>query len=470
MNITSYQSTPLTREAARQWLLETLLQISPVQSGPEKLGIESEMFAFAAKSWREGRIVPVPLFGKASLTEALSHIAKAKPDWQVNFSDDQIRSLTIGEGDGITFEPGGQVEISTRPLPGYKAAIDHFSKLRSELFTSFEAYDTFLYCAGMNPWLSVEQIGLQMQKPRYRAMDEYFSRIGPFGQQMMRQTSTVQINLDYGHDDESLVKRYLAANLLAPIATAIFANSPFSNGQANLLKSYRARIWQGLDDSRTGFPDLKALWNRMDKEGLCDVYFERLLACEVPFLEKLNSTCPSKPLTLADWFDHGYEGLKPDLDDFKLHMSLYFPEVRLKGFFEIRSVDMQNSVWLSCPVLFYTALLYDEKSVDNVINLLAPYIDDYGKLWQASTRGLEDERLARLSQKIMVEALDGYSRLAGEHRCELSYQRLKVFVEHFTDQARCPADDWLELHNSRMDASLKIDTVVSLEDKWLSLV
>lgn len=450
--------------------METLLKIPPAQSGPEKLGIESEMFAFEAKSWREGRVVPVPLFGEASLTEALAQIAKAKSDWQVNFSEGQIRSLTIGAGDGITFEPGGQVEISTRPLSGYKAAIDHFSKLRSELFNSLEAYGIFLYCAGMNPWLSLEQIGLQMQKPRYRAMDEFFARIGPFGHQMMRQTSTVQINLDYGRDETSLVKRYLAANLLAPIATGIFANSPFSNGQANSLKSYRARIWQGLDDSRTGFPDLEALSKKMDKESVCDVYFDRLLACEVPFLEKLNSTCPSKPLTLAEWIEHGYEGLKPDLDDFQLHMSLYFPEVRLKGFFEIRSVDMQNPVWLSCPVLFYTTLLYDEKSIDNVINLLAPYINDYGQLWQASTRGLADARLAKLSRIIMGEALDGYSRLGQEHRCELSYQRLKVFAEHFTDQARCPADDWLDLHNGRMDASLKIDTVVSLEDKWLCLV
>lgn len=428
------------------------------------------MFPFDAQSWRNGHAKPIPLFGKDSLTEALSHLAKSKSDWQLNYSDDQLRSLSIGAGDGITFEPGGQIEISTRPLSGFKEAISHFSKLRTELFNQLGSSNIFLFCAGMNPWLSIEQIGLQMQKPRYTAMDEYFARIGPYGQKMMRQTSTVQINLDYGSDETHLVKRYLAANLLAPIATGIFANSPFSDGKPNLLKSYRSRIWQGLDNSRTGFTDIKALQSKMDRTSLCDLYFDRLLACKVPFLEKLNARVPSQDLSLAEWFEHGYQGIKPDLDDFKLHMSLYFPEVRLKGFFELRSVDMQNPVWLSCPILFYTALLYDDQSVDNIINLLAPHLDDYDHLWQASTAGLDDPKLANLSKSIMREVFDGYSRLADEHKCESSYQTLKVFAEHFTNQARCPADDWLELYKSRMDTSLNIDTVVSLEDKWLDMV
>ena len=92
---------------------------------------------------------------------------------------------------------------------------------------------------------------------------------------MMRLTSTVQVNLDFGEHQDTMAKRYLVANLLAPISTAIFANSAFSSGKLNGEKSYRSKIWRHLDHSRTGFPELDQLASKLDKASCVRAYSDR---------------------------------------------------------------------------------------------------------------------------------------------------------------------------------------------------
>jgi len=203
-------------------------------------------------------------------------------------------------------------------------------------------------------------------------MTSYFNRIGPLGVRMMRQTCTVQVNLDFGSSEAQLARRYATANLLAPFATATFANSPVVDGKSTGHRSYRANIWRGLDRSRAGFPNLDNVFAKMDKASAVQAYFDMVMAAPVVFIAKENYRVPDRTYNFAQWLNDASCKTKPTFADFKTHLSLLFPEVRARGFLELRSVDCQSRSWQEVPTAFYTGLLYDEQSLQKAHDLLTP--------------------------------------------------------------------------------------------------
>ena len=139
--------------------------------------------------------------------------------------------IKLDQDDNISFEPGGQLEFSSRPYHCLSEAISRTLYIQSLLDRELlDVGGVTLTQIGINPWHSVDDIGLQMKKPRYLAMNEFFSKISAFGPKMMRQTCTVQVNLDFGRDETTMAKRFLASMLMAPISGAIFIYSAFENG------------------------------------------------------------------------------------------------------------------------------------------------------------------------------------------------------------------------------------------------
>lgn len=472
-------SRTIDRRECRQWVADEVFRLRPRDyclkhpKWPGMVGIEVEMQCYWRSSLEKGQPQWVSLSGERSLSTALLDLRSKRPDWTFETLPDDpsiLLAVHMDEGDHITFEPGGQLEISSKPYPCLKDAIRRVAQVTEMLKEHLRRHEIELIQIGANPWFDTETLPLQMTKPRYRAMNDYFGTIGPYGRQMMRLTCTIQVNLDFGESDEILAKRFLAANLIAPIATSIFAYSAFSSGRPNGYKSYRSRIWQGLDNSRTGFPRLEGVMAKLNKESCVEAYLERLMDAQVVFIEALNYKSMSGQLTFGQWIEQGYEGIYPTVKDFQTHMSLFFPEVRARGFLELRSVDVQSPVWQVVPACFYTALLYDERNLNALIDLLAGDAASLQRLWEQSSYGLADAELRNLSIQVMDLAQSGFNRLPSCYQGDGAGRVFTAFAERFTYIGRSPADDLLEIFSKSGDEYLTPQTIFELEQMWRSSI
>lgn len=441
---------------------------------PGQVGLEIEMFAFDHATFMSGGVPSLQkLFGGShSTTEQLMEWAKRHTDWQVerDSATGNLIRIVLERGDQITFEPGGQVEFSSIPYPCLSDALERMEAIQGSLRDFFASVGVTLLQTGINPWQSVDEIGLQMAKPRYRAMNDHFNGIGLMGQRMMRQTATVQVNLDFGDSGEILAKRYLVSNLMAPFATAIFANSPQVNQEmSKSINSTRAEAWRTIDPDRTGIPNLSKLVEDHSKEQCVHLYLNYLLDAAVIFIEKLGYERPSKRLTFREWINHGYKNIRPTMQDFKIHQSLHFPEVRARGFLELRSVDCQGRAWQSVPASFYTAILYVERCLDKALEWLEPELSNLDQLLREASYGLRDKRIKHIAQNLMNLAVEGFAGLPPCFQGEGARKALLVFNEHFTQRGRSPADD-LRDQASKSAGILFGTDFKRVEDYWLDLL
>ncbi len=438
---------------------------------PGMVGIELEIMPFAASSLQSRNPKMTPLFGVDSLTSYLEHLQSHHPSWIPRRSQNGlISSMDLGDSDQFTFEPGGQLEFSTKPYPCLQDAGKRVRKIQESLNSHAAEFDIVFIQAGSHPWASAKEIGLQMSKQRYQAMDKYFKEIGPFGERMMRETCTIQVNLDFGSSENVLAKRYLAANLLAPIFTAIFANSPISEGVSNGYKSVRANIWRMLDPGRTGFPALTEIGNRLDLNSCVAAYLDHVLDAHVIFIESLNFQVPPEPLSFRQWMEQGYQGVFPTAQDFETHLTLHFPEVRPKGFLELRSIDCQGVAWQIVPASISASLLYDDDNLHKVIELLSPFQDRIDDLREQATKGLDNLVLREVATKIMYLAIEGFRRLPPCYQGEQAGKILEVFAEKFTLVHKTPADDILDHFAQSGGNFFTPDMMRQVQDSWLNLI
>jgi glutamate--cysteine ligase len=438
---------------------------------PGMVGLEIEMLVFWKKDEQSFKPSVVPLWNgdSGSISDILVDSAKSyggNPIFEEFEGRKRLSAVKLSEQDNITFEPGCQVEFSSIPYPCLSEAISRLESVQGMLDEAFLARGVGFIQAGINPWQTVDEISLQMKKPRYVAMDQYFTNIGEFGRRMMRQTCGFQVNLDFGEDEETLAKRYLVANLLAPIGTAVFAYSPVVDRALTDRLSYRAHVWQKLDNTRTGIPKLNDLVKDLTKAHCVNAYLDDVLHARVVFVQSLNCEVPEKPMTFLEWMRVGYKGIKPTTQDFETHMSLHFPEVRARGFLEMRSIDCQSRLWQSVPAAFYTALLYDEKTLEKVYQLLLPTVAHVEANLTKSCYGLRDENLKSLCQKVMNLACEGFTSLPSCFQGEGTVARLHAFREMFTNRGRTPADDVVDLLMENGTTILSPALLYKLEQKW----
>jgi len=293
-------------------------------------------------------------------------------------------------------------------------------------------------------------------------------KVGTLGLDMMYRTSTVQVNLDFGPDEATMAKRYLASILMAPFSGAVFNYSAFSEQKPVGMTGLRSKVWRHLDPSRTGVPPLAGLSRRLTKEACVQTYFDFLMAARVVFVTDLDYKVMHEPLTWADWMKNGVDGVYPNLEDFDTHLSLLFPEVRARGFLELRSVDCQSRVWQFAPAAWWTGLLYDATACDQVIEMLLPLAGRMTELLDAAPLGLQHPVLKEGAHKLMTTAEEGLSRLA-ECYCGEGVQRiLHIFAERFTWRGRVPADDVLDAYRQR--GVLTQDCFRRTEDQWRQLI
>ncbi len=475
---------PLTRALLREHVEESTFKLRPAEYAkkypkwPGQVGLEIEMLPVYAPLAGTNLPRSVPLQGDRADTIAsiLRAWAEGRKFTIEDTKDDHGQTLLLrillDQEDNVSFEPGGQVEFSSKPYPCLSDAVRRLRSMQTELDRTLGAHAVTLVQTGINPWHTIPEIGLQMAKGRYRAMDRYFSGISPYGQRMMRQTCTVQVNLDFGPDEETLAKRYLASMLLAPIAAATFAYSPVVDREKTGIPGFRTRVWRHVDPGRTGLPGLERVAREMTREACIATYLDFALDAPVVFIEALDYRVPAeklKGLTFAQWLETPVDGVSPTLADFKTHMTLLFPEVRARGFLELRSIDCQPRAFEAVPAEYMTGLLYDGKTLDRVLELLLPIRAQAVSLLAGAERGLAHPQLAKLAKDVMALARAGFANLPSCFIADGGQRELAAFQAHFTDRGRTPADDLMDRLAQSGGDYLDLEGFQRLEAGWEKL-
>lgn len=342
----------------------------------------------------------------ASTSEVVSRLGR-REGWEEQANGGDPPSWTLGDGARISFEPGGQLEISTAPQPTASAVIDSTQSLVAILRDAMSNAGIELLARGVDPYNDIDAVPLQLHRDRYTGMTRYFDSIGPSGVRMMRQTAALQMNLERGEDPKS---RWRLLNGLAPVVVALFANSREYAGRSTEWASYRAQLWRTLDQSRTGI-----VYDETE-------HVERYLEFALDATAMRTGDDGSTYRAFRDWM----RAPGVNREDWLFHLSTLFPEVRAKEFFELRSADTIEPEALAAPVVFVTGLVYEEQSARSAAELIGTPSEKL--LERAGHLGLADREIRRIASRLVVLALDGARRLGNDY---LSQSHLAAADQYF---------------------------------------
>ena len=363
--------------------------------------------------------VPATASDGISSVEIIRRIARAQ-SWCESVEDSDPPSWILAGGARISFEPGGQIEISSARHATASALIDELHSITGTLDEAFGSGGMELESRGVDQWNDIGAVPLQLHRSRYTSMTRYFESLDPAGVRMMRQTASVQVSVQPG---DNPVARWKLLNAVAPYLVAIFSNSSRYAGSPTQHRSYRAHLWRTLDKSRTGvaLPGNRAIGD----------YALFALNAGAIFASPLDGRYPS----FLEWMNDGQR----TRSDWDMHLSTLFPEVRPKGFFEIRSPDMVDPHMIAAPIAFISGLVYDEAAAANAAQLLSDA--DESRLVIAGREGLRDSDIAATSIELANLAIAGCKALGEGYMAREDSRALTDFVERYTRNGRSPADD-----------------------------
>ena len=324
-----------------------------------RIGTEHEKFGFY-----HGTNDPVPYEGEKGIKALLDGL-KTNTHWDGIYEGDNIIGLQEGYG-SVTLEPGGQFELSGAPLNSiHETCVEIASHLTAVRSVADDLGIGFLGL-GFQPKTRLEDVPM-MPKGRYNIMREYMQKVGRLGRQMMFRSCTVQVNLDFASEAD-MARKFKASLALQPIATALFANSPFAEGRLNGYQSYRAHVWTDTDPDRTGVP--KFVFN--DDFGFKD-YVEYALDVPMYFVKRDGIYHDVSGLSFRDFMAgklKGFEGQLPTQSDWEDHLTTLFPEVRMKSYLEMRGADAGPWSRLCALPALFVGLLYDETALSAALDLV----------------------------------------------------------------------------------------------------
>lgn len=327
----------------------------------QKVGVEFERLPISSKDFKM-----VNYSGENGVYDLLRNFAKLD-GWEYITDDYNIIGLKKDE-DMINLEPGCQIELSFAPeknIFDIKNKIDGFNKKINPILRK---YDINLLEYGISPVSTYKHINL-IPKKRYRIMADYLW--GILSDVMMRETAGIQACYDFSSEEDA-IRKFRLANIISPFMTAMFANSPIRGGVDTGYKTFRGLSWLNTDNERCEFMS-KKLFDKKFDYGFKD-YIEEVMQTPMIFIVRNE-----KPIELLgkinfeQFMKYGFEGYTATLDDFQLHANLYFPEVRLRNFIEIRNHDCANHGMQYSILAIYKGLLYNKKALDAVENLMSKF-------------------------------------------------------------------------------------------------
>lgn len=328
-----------------------------------RIGTEHEKFVFHTDT-----LTPVPYEGERSISALLNALI-TRFGWEPIMEGENIIALKR-EGceicGNVSLEPGGQFELSGGAVETlHETAAETRGHLR-QILSVGEPLGIGFIGLGFSPKWSLAETP-HMPKQRYAIMTRYMPTVGSRGLDMMYRTATIQVNLDFA-DEADMVKKLRVSLALQPIATALFASSPFTDGRLNGYKSMRSEVWRDTDKRRTGmlpfaFEDGMGYERYVDYALNVPMYFvyrggHYVDASGASFQDFLDGKLPQLP------------GERPTLDDWSDHLTTLFPEVRLKRFLEMRGADSGPWQRICALPAFWVGLLYDAQALDAAWNLV----------------------------------------------------------------------------------------------------
>ena len=412
-----------------------------------RIGTEHEKIPFYLKD-----LAPVPYDGRAGQggIRALLEGLQAASGWAPIHDGEALIGLFDETGGGaISLEPGGQFELSGAPL-------ETVHQTRAELDGHLEAANAVagahgigFMSIGMSPLWTLAETPV-MPKSRYKIMTGYMPKVGTRGLDMMYRTCTVQVNLDFASEAD-MVKKLRVSLALQPLATALFANSPFTDGEPNGLLSARSEIWRDTDNNRAGmlpfaFEDGMGFERYVDYALQVPMYFVKrgdayhdvsgadfrdLLAGKLPQM-------PGERATLSDWANH---------------LSTIFPEVRLKRFLEMRGADAGSAAHMTALSAFFVGLFYDTSALDAAYDLVKGWtaaerqtlrdaVPSHGLAATIADRGLRD-----IGREALAISRAGLARRARLDASGADETRHLAILEERVETGRLAAHELLDLYH-----------------------
>ncbi|NOT70314.1 MAG: glutamate--cysteine ligase [Hyphomicrobium sp.] len=328
-----------------------------------RIGTEHEKFVF-----QTGTLAAVPYSGPTGIQALMDELIR-RYGWIAIRENGNVIALKRPDGEKggtISLEPGGQFELSGAPVETLHETADETQTHLVEVLDVGEDLQIGFLGLGFSPKWRLDEVPT-MPKQRYQVMTRYMPMVGSRGLDMMYRTATVQVNLDFSNEAD-MVKKMRVSLALQPVATALFAASPFTEGQPNGFQSMRSEVWRDTDKRRTGMLPF-AFESGMGYERYVDY------ALDVPmyFVYRAGKYIDVAGSSFRDFMAgklKGFEGQRPSIDDWSDHLTTLFPEVRLKRFLEMRGAD--GGRWNSITALpaFWTGILYDDAALDQAWQLV----------------------------------------------------------------------------------------------------
>jgi glutamate--cysteine ligase len=321
-----------------------------------RIGTEHEKFGFYRRDHR-----PVPYEGERGIRVLLETL-QDRFAWDPVIEAGKIIALSrqdCPKGGTISLEPGGQLELSGAPLATLHETYEELRQHLSEVSEVGGELGIGFLGIGFSPKWTLAETPV-MPKDRYQIMARYMPTRGARGLDMMFRTATVQVNMDFG-DEGDMVAKMRVGLALQPVATALFANSPFTDGKPNGFQSYRAEVWRDTDPDRTGI-----LPFAFDAGMGFERYVDYALDVPMYFVYRDGRYVDVAGASFRDFLAGklaALPGMRPTLDDWADHLTTLFPDVRLKRFLEMRGADAGSFAQIWALPALWTGLLYDEEAL-----------------------------------------------------------------------------------------------------------
>ena len=402
-----------------------------------RMGTEHEKFGFDKKTLK-----PLPYDGDNGIRAMLEGMRRF--GWEAVVENNNTIAL-LRDKASVTLEPGGQFELSGAPLETVHETAVETSQHLAEVREVANEIGAGFIGLGFAPQWKREDIHW-MPKGRYKIMREYMPKKGKLGIDMMLRTCTVQTNLDF-ESEADMVKKFRVSLALQPLATALFANSPFVEGKDVGFKSYRSHIWTDTDPDRCGM--LPFVFE--DGFGF-ERYADYMLDVPMYFVYRDGKYIDASGLSFKDFMQGKLAvrpGELPSINDWGDHITTAFPEVRLKRFLEMRGADGGPFANLCALPALWVGLLYDQGALDAAWDLVKGWsIEDHAFLRAETPKtglstSFKGRPLSALAVEVMAIARAG---LKARNRLDERGNDETVFLQmldQVAESGRAPADELL---------------------------
>jgi glutamate--cysteine ligase len=416
-----------------------------------RIGTEHEKFGYCKDTHK-----PLPFSGERSI-EAVLNGLRDRYGWAPVTEGGFLIGLEK-DGANVSLEPGGALELSGAPVESIHQTCDEVNVHLAEVKSIADEIGVGFIGLGAAPAWSHDEMPL-MPKGRYKLMDAYMDKVGTSGKMMMRRTCTVQVNLDFSSEPD-MIQKMRVAIALQPVATALFANSPFFDGKTNGHKSWRARIWRHLDNARTGMLPFV-----FDEDFGFERYVEYMLDVPMYFVYREGKYVDALGQSFRDFLKGqlpALPGETPTLSDWADHLTTAFPEARLKQFIEMRGADGGPWRRLCALPAFWVGLTYDQEALDAAYDLCKDWDTDTREQWRvaASVDGLQAKVGGQSMHDIARECIK-IAELGLKNRAMPGAGGMVPDETHFlnalkdsVETGKTPADELLEQYHGAWNGDL----------------